>query len=305
MLATAQLTLAILPLFLVATVSGERGIQWRTWTVDFINRKEGQALILNYVNLNELQIEVIASGTISLNYLQIQLVRDDDGTILETFVDDEFFGSSFGIASGTTEKEYGGNYKFNPWDTGTNQAPHANGTRVTNAVDDKSTFGLDRLQHPFPYEKRDSADLPEVASRFWQINRFRRPSIGKPKMAKTYYETESGRILFRSMSGNTLPDRHMSAIAGFYDPATTYIVNDEPVQRQAINYTIDKPVITANGAEVATVSGLPNGATVYYCSQEYSTTAGTFTFDAVSPGYYKFVIDEVAYLKTVIEIEAT
>ena len=126
-------------------------------------------------------------------------------------------------------------------------------------------------------------------------------------MPSTYYDKTTGRGIARSFSGRGGPaaDDSVGRVSGFYDLDTLYFPGGIPTARAVINYTLDKPTIVAAGGEVATVAGLPDGSTVYYDTSEYPTIAGSFTFDAVTAGVFYFIIDEPAYLKTTIRIEAT
>lgn len=123
-------------------------------------------------------------------------------------------------------------------------------------------------------------------------------------MSATYFDRQTGRILYRSRSGNMGVDDAVDRIPGFFDPAAYYVEDGAAVEQAELNYTLDKPLIDADGVDVATVSGLPEGAVVYYGSAEYTTTNGTFTFSAISPGVYVFTLNEVAYVTTEIKIEA-
>lgn len=125
-------------------------------------------------------------------------------------------------------------------------------------------------------------------------------------MSSTYYDISTGRGIARSFSGHGGPrsDDSVGRIEGFYDLDTLYFPGGVPTARAVINYSLDKPTIVAAGGEVATVTGLPTGAIVYYETSEYATTAGSFSFDATTVGEFEFIIDEPGYLKTTIRITA-
>lgn len=126
-------------------------------------------------------------------------------------------------------------------------------------------------------------------------------------MSRTFYDKATGRILARSFSGHGGPPvgDTIAAVDGWYDPEATYLPSGVPTARAVINYSLDKPTIVAAGGEVATVTGLPDGAVVYYETSEYATTGGSFSFDAVTPGIYDFLINQPDYLATTIRITAT
>lgn len=125
--------------------------------------------------------------------------------------------------------------------------------------------------------------------------------------SKTFYDTTTGRGLGTSLSGAASPRKpDVGEVFGIHDCACWYFPAGVPTERLAINYTLDKSTIVADGAEVATVTGLPASCTIHHNGNEYTAEPdGSFTFDAVTPGRFVFVIREIAYLETTIVIEAT
>lgn len=125
-------------------------------------------------------------------------------------------------------------------------------------------------------------------------------------MSSTYYDISTGRGIARSFSGHGGPATSDSVgrVEGFYDLDTLYFPGGVPTDRSAINYTLDKPTIVAAGGEFATVTGLPDGCMIYFSTDEIQSENGGFTFDATSVGFYQFIIDVPAFLKTTILIEA-
>lgn len=124
---------------------------------------------------------------------------------------------------------------------------------------------------------------------------------------RTFYDTATGRGVGNASKPNAGPviDDNTQAVAGWHPCEECYFPGGVPTARAPIVYTVDKPVITAAGGEFATVSGLPSGCTIYFGSAEYLADAqGEFTFDALTVGLFTFVIDEVAYLRTTVVIEA-
>ena len=120
--------------------------------------------------------------------------------------------------------------------------------------------------------------------------------------AKTLYNVADGRILARSLSGHGLDVGESTAtVNGSYDGATHYMPAGVPTPRAVINYAVDKATI-APGGETATVTGIPDPAAVHHKMVEYPTTGGTFSVDSDDVGEFGFVIDEPAFLKTLIKI---
>jgi hypothetical protein len=126
-------------------------------------------------------------------------------------------------------------------------------------------------------------------------------------MAKTFYDTATGRGLGTSTSDSAgmTEDDNTASVDGIQCCDTNYFPGGVTTARAAINYTVDKPVITASGGEFATVGNLPANCLVQFGVAEYTADAsGSFTFDALSIGVFTFVINQVDYLRTTITIEA-
>ncbi len=99
--------------------------------------------------------------------------------------------------------------------------------------------------------------------------------------------------------------------AGAFDQSLDYIdvgvSPDERAVRTSMGATWDTQTIDADGVDSATLSGLPEGVTVFVDGVDVGTVGvdGLFVFTATTPGDYEIVIDEVIYLRDEWTIDAT
>ena len=129
----------------------------------------------------------------------------------------------------------------------------------------------------------------------------------------TIYDTTTGRFKRRIQCPVSMYDIQAKAgeafIEGLYDETEDYAdisgIDTHVLSRLPINYIIDKPIITADNTDMATVTGLPTICTVYHEGVGYPVTDGSMEFTADQPGPYQFYVDEVEYLRTEFEINAT
>tara|TARA_R110000787_G_scaffold285016_1_gene399568 strand:- start:483 stop:908 length:426 start_codon:yes stop_codon:yes gene_type:complete len=59
----------------------------------------------------------------------------------------------------------------------------------------------------------------------------------------------------------------------------------------------DKLSVTADGVDIATITGLPIPCTVNIDGNSYDVPNGTFEFTAIAIGTYEVSVDEIAYLR--------
>lgn len=69
-----------------------------------------------------------------------------------------------------------------------------------------------------------------------------------------------------------------------------------PVDKQSLTVSWDKTSITADGLDIAILSGLPIPCTVFIDDIENEVSDGTLEFTADAVGEYQIRIDEVEYL---------
>lgn len=82
-------------------------------------------------------------------------------------------------------------------------------------------------------------------------------------------------------------------------------ISDEAIMdKQLLNATWNKTIITADGVDTAVLSGLPNPCTVKFDGVSYIVTDGMFELASTTIGNYQVAIDEVEYLAESWEIEA-
>ena len=75
------------------------------------------------------------------------------------------------------------------------------------------------------------------------------------------------------------------------------VATELPIDKDAMSANWDKTSIIADGSDTAVLSGLPANATVFIDDTPFVVSDGILNFTASSPGEYRFMIDEVQYLK--------
>ena len=119
---------------------------------------------------------------------------------------------------------------------------------------------------------------------------------------RTFYNKDTGRFISRH-TGNAgpSPGEDVGFVEGWYDPPDDYYYpSGVPTARAAISYTVSDSTPAVD--EEITVSDLPTVCTVYYDTDEYSVTDGTFDFTPTTVGEYVFTVNEPEYLVTEITI---
>lgn len=74
------------------------------------------------------------------------------------------------------------------------------------------------------------------------------------------------------------------------------LVTEQAVDKADLGAVWDKSALTANGIDVATLSGLPIPCTVYLDDAPHIVVDGTFEFSANDVGEYKIRVDEVQFI---------
>lgn len=115
------------------------------------------------------------------------------------------------------------------------------------------------------------------------------------------------------------PDSHIDIqiqpgcgyILGGSDSLLQYVDVSDPenpaiADKTLINYAVDNLIIDANGVDMATITGLPEGAVVdFFGTQSVTIDAtGETDFGTDVPGEYTIVITHPMYLDTQITITA-
>lgn len=100
----------------------------------------------------------------------------------------------------------------------------------------------------------------------------------------------------------TLPYQYNEAIEGFYqtketvDPAKYYLPSGVLTERSKMSTSLDKSNITADGSDVATISGIPAGTAVYINMRFIETCDdGTVEISSTEAAHFRVVLECFPY----------
>ena len=83
------------------------------------------------------------------------------------------------------------------------------------------------------------------------------------------------------------------------------VATELPIDKDAMSANWDKTSIIADGSDTAVLTGLPLNVTVFIDDAPFVVADGILNFTATSPGEYRFMVDEVKYLKKEWIVNAT
>lgn len=123
------------------------------------------------------------------------------------------------------------------------------------------------------------------------------------------YASRTGEVLGILDIPESLYDLHSTLLyPGEIDGSTQYMVDGVPIDKHQQQIVVDKTVITVAEGEVATLSGIPDGAAILITGphghDEITVDGGTLEFSAIMPGQYRLVINRFPYLTWETTIDA-
>ena len=92
---------------------------------------------------------------------------------------------------------------------------------------------------------------------------------------------------------------------GTADDDTQYVKDGVITDRPSMNLSVDKTTITANGADEATISNIPSGATATCEGESLTIDDGELVFTADTAGIYTIKFECWPYLDEEVTINAT